>query len=102
MSLLSWNCRGLGNLRTVKALEKVVKNEDPNIVFLMETKSDREWMELVKDRCKMKRGLIVPSNGSKGGLAMLWKEGIKVDVKTFPRIILMLWLKEGGMWAAGI
>ena len=83
MILLSWNCRGLGNLRTVKALEKVVKKEDTNIVFLMETKSNREWMEQVRDRCKMKHGLIAPSNGSKDGLAMLWKEGIKVDVKTF-------------------
>ena len=83
MILLSWNCRGLGNLWTVKALEKVVKKEDPNIVFLMKTKSNREWMEKVKDRCKIKHGLIVPSNGSKDGLAMLWKEGIKVDVKTF-------------------
>ena len=70
MSLLSWNCRGLGNLRTVKALEKVVKKEEPKIVFLMETKSKREWLEKVKDRCKMKHGLIVSSDGSKGGLAL--------------------------------
>ena len=99
MSLLSWNCRGLGNLQTVKALEKVVKKEDPNIVFLMETWSNREWMEQVKDRCKMKYGLIVPSNGSKGGLAMLWKEGIKVDVKTFSQDHIDAWV-EGG-WDVG-
>ena len=71
MSILSWNYREFGNLWTVKALEKVVKKEDPNIVFLMKMKSNREWMEQVKDRCKMKHGLIVPSNGSKGDLAML-------------------------------
>ncbi|XP_050290016.1 uncharacterized protein LOC126728194 [Quercus robur] len=71
MSLLSWNCRGLGNLRTVKALEKVVNKEEPKIVFLMETKSKREWLEKVKDQCKMKHGLIVPSDGSKDA----WIEG---------------------------
>ena len=48
MSLLSWNYRGLGNLWTVKVLEKVVNKEEPKIVFLMETKSKREWLEKVK------------------------------------------------------
>ena len=38
MSLLRWNCRGLGNLRSVNASKEVVEREDPNIVFLMETK----------------------------------------------------------------
>ena len=52
--------------RTVKTLEKVVKKEDPNIVFLMETWSNREWMEQAKDRFKMKYGLIVPSNLKQG------------------------------------
>ena len=83
MSLLSWNCQGFGNLQTVKALEKAVNKEEPNNVFLMEMKSNKEWMEQMKDRYKMKYGLIIPSDGSKGGLAMLWKEGIKVEVKTY-------------------
>ena len=83
MSLLSWNYRGLGNLRIVKTLEKVVNKEDPKIVFLMETKSKREWLEKVKEQCKMKHGLIVPSDGTKGGLAMLWKKGITVRIKTY-------------------
>nr|XP_023927289.1 uncharacterized protein LOC112038687 [Quercus suber] len=83
MSLTSWNCRGLGNLQTVKALEKVVSNEDPIIVFLMETKSNREWMKMVKEKCNMKHGLIVPREGKSGGLALLWKEGTKVEVQTY-------------------
>ena len=95
MSLLSWNCRGLGNLRTVKALKKAVNKEEPNIIFLMETKSNREWMEQVKDQCKMKHGLIVPSDGSKGGLAMLWKEGIKVEVKTYFQEHIDVWVERG-------
>lgn len=49
----------------------------------METKSNREWMEKVKERCKLKHGLIIPSGGSKGGLAMLWKDAITVEVKMY-------------------
>ena len=101
MSLLSWNCRGTGNLRTVKALEKVVNKEEPKIVFLMETKSKREWLEKVKERCKMKHGLIVPSDGSKGGLALLWKEGITVKIKTYSQDHIDAWIEggwDGGCW----
>jgi len=37
MSLLSWNYRELGNLRIVKALQRVVNKEDLVVVFLIET-----------------------------------------------------------------
>lgn len=53
-------------------------------------------MEQVKDRCKMKHGLIIPSDGSKGGLAMLWTEGIKVEVKTYSQEHIDAWVEGGG------
>ena len=90
MTLLCWNCRGLGNLQTVIALEKDVKKEDPTIVFLMETKSNTDWMNNVQERCKLKHGFIVTSNGKSGGLALLWKEDTIVDVKFSLKHILML------------
>lgn len=46
----------------------------------METKSNREWMVKVKEKCNTKHGLIVPNEGKSGGLALFWKEGINVDV----------------------
>ena len=57
--------------------------KDPIIVFLMKTKSNKEWMGMVKDKCNMKHGLIIPSEGKNGDLAMLWKEGITVEVQTY-------------------
>ena len=65
----------------------------------METKSNREWMEKVKERCKLKHGLIVPSDGNKGGLAMLRKEGITMEVKTYSQDHIDAWI-EGG-WDRG-
>ena len=38
MSVVCWNCQGLGNPYIVKALQKLVLEEDPTFVFLMETK----------------------------------------------------------------
>ena len=83
MSLISWNCWGLGNLQSVKALEKVINKEDPIIIFLMETKLNREWMSNIKDKCNMKHSLIVPSEGKSGGLALLWKEGLTMEVQMY-------------------
>ena len=48
MSAISWNCRGLGNPLTVKALQKVVLEKDPTLVFLMETKMDNMEMDGIK------------------------------------------------------
>ena len=47
MSCLSWNCRGLGNPQTVDELVTLVGKKDPNVVFLMETKSNVEAIEKV-------------------------------------------------------
>uniref|UniRef100_A0A803PU22 Reverse transcriptase zinc-binding domain-containing protein n=1 Tax=Cannabis sativa TaxID=3483 RepID=A0A803PU22_CANSA len=38
MKLLSWHCRGLGQARVVNALQGLVIREDPDVLFLMETK----------------------------------------------------------------
>ena len=51
MSILSWNCRGLGNPQTVNASKKVIRLEDPSFVFLMETKLNVDWMRSVRERC---------------------------------------------------
>lgn len=48
MSVISWNCRGLGNPLTANALQKVVLEKDPILVFLMETKLDIIEMDNIK------------------------------------------------------
>ena len=83
MSTLAWNCRGLGNRRTVRALEKVVSSEDPNFIFLMETKLVVTKMDGIKEGLNRSQGLVVLSKGWSGGLALLWKKELKVSVQTF-------------------
>lgn len=73
MSSLSWNYRGLGNRRIVHALEKVVTFEDPIFIFLMETKLVVSEMEGIKEGLKQSQGLVVPTKGWSGGLALLWE-----------------------------
>lgn len=80
MSLISWNYRGLGNPPTVKALQKMVQQKEPILVFLIETKLNKERVEMVKDKCNFKFSWVVPCVGRSGGLALFRKEGIKVAV----------------------
>ena len=82
MSLLSWNCWRLGNHRTVNSLKNVIKVEAPKIVFLMETKSCKGWMEEVCDECGFKNRLIIPSDGFSGDLTLLWKKEVTIHVQT--------------------
>ena len=42
MSCLSWNCRGLENPQTEAILADLVGKKDLKMVFLMETKVDKE------------------------------------------------------------
>lgn len=84
MSLLSWNYRGLRNLRLVNVLEKVIKKEESKMIFLMEKKSDKKsWMDMVKGKCNMRDGLFIPSIGKSGSLALFWKKGITMVVQTY-------------------
>ena len=41
MSCLSWNCHRLGNPQTEDKLVAMVRNKDPKLVFLMETKVEK-------------------------------------------------------------
>ncbi|PNY08539.1 ribonuclease H [Trifolium pratense] len=47
MKFISWNCRGIGNPKTVRAFKKLLANHKPDIFFLMETKlQDTQYLFL--------------------------------------------------------
>ena len=70
----------LRNPRTVNALVKVVKKEDPSLVFLIETKIPKTDLPEIKRKLDHFQGLTVPNVGKSGGLALLWKKDVKVEV----------------------
>lgn len=58
-------------------------SEDPILIFLIETKLFVTEMDGVKESLKRAQGLVVPSAGWSGGLALLWKSSLTVDVQSF-------------------
>jgi hypothetical protein len=83
MSLLSWNCRGLGNLQAVRDLCRLVKDKKPNLVFLMETKLPSHRMEAIKFKIGYASNFVVDNVGRSGGLALIWSEEVRVDIQNF-------------------
>lgn len=88
MKLLSWNCRGLGNPTTVRALNKILQREQPEIIFLMETKLlCNEMRRLNSLNWKYKGCFTVDcelsTRSRRGGLSMLWHESVDLHLISF-------------------
>ncbi|KAI5337578.1 hypothetical protein L3X38_016849 [Prunus dulcis] len=84
MNLRSWNCQGLGNPWTVEALQCLVCNEDPKIVFLCEGRCSGNVMKPVRLKFGFRQCIMVESNEASGGLCLLWTDELVVSLRTSP------------------
>ena len=85
MIALGWNCRGLGNLWSVRVLGELVQWWNSKIVFLSETKIRKKAMENLMEKINFVNGLIVPRRGRGGGLALLGKREIDLEIMGYSR-----------------
>lgn len=82
MRLLAWNCRSLGSSLAVRNLTEAVKEKDPLLVFLVETKAGVGKIKGVQTKLNFTQGIVVPSDGRSEGLALIWKEGTEIGLKS--------------------
>ncbi|KAM1107410.1 hypothetical protein EV1_004132 [Malus domestica] len=83
MSYLSWNCRGLGNLRLVQALQRLISSKDPTIVFVCDTRSNVAQIEKLRKKLNFDRSFTMASRGRSGGLCVLWKDDIDLNLQSY-------------------
>ena len=83
MKLLSWNCQGLGNPRTGRSLHKIVREQAPTVCFLMETRLDKDGFEKLYGDLPFPNRIVVKYPDSGGGLALIWKRDVQLDVFNF-------------------
>lgn len=77
MKIMNWNCRGLGNPRSVQYPRLLTQDKLPNAVFIMKTKLDIDRMERIKRKIGFYGCLAINTLCRSGGLALLWrKEGM--------------------------
>jgi hypothetical protein len=78
MSILSWNCRGLGPSSIVQELCTLVRAKSPSIVFLMETHRSVQRAMKLKWRLGLKNSVGMDSAGQGGGIVLFWHESVEV------------------------
>ena len=83
MSLLCWNCRGLGNQRTENQLADIVWAKDPSVVFLAETWTDETRLIQIHDQLQLKNEFIALRRNKTGGLVIFWKKDFDLNIETF-------------------
>lgn len=83
MSYLSWNCRGLGLPRTIQELKTFLLELKLDVLFLMETKLPAYGMTKLKFGLGYSHCFAVDRRGLSGGLALLWKEHLDLQVQSF-------------------
>ncbi|XP_026410499.1 uncharacterized protein LOC113305701 [Papaver somniferum] len=80
MKIMSWNVQGFGNKRTRYHLRDLVRSNDPDIIFLAETKNkDNKMMNYTKQLNYPYYCYVHPIDLS-GRLFLLWKDGIILDI----------------------
>ncbi|XP_024042189.1 uncharacterized protein LOC127899371 [Citrus sinensis] len=85
MNILSWNVRGIGNPQAFQALRKILQLHGAQLVFLCETKVSTMQMNVIANKLSFENCLAVNVNGRGGGIAMLWKSDIGVQINSYSR-----------------
>lgn len=83
MSVIGWNCQGLGLPCKIQFLKDIIRQEKPVFIFLSETISSRQKMEWVCSQLGYEGLLTVEPNGRSGGLALIWKEARQATLLSF-------------------
>ena len=83
MSILAWNCRGVGNPRTVQDLLALIKAHNPKLVFLSETLQCENRMRNLRWRLGLKNCIAVQSNNRGDGLLLYYDESLDVHLHSF-------------------
>ncbi|KAJ4842907.1 hypothetical protein Tsubulata_023831 [Turnera subulata] len=80
MSIIAWNCRGLGQAATVRALKRLNRRYRPEIVFLSETKQEEDYIEGLRRRLGFTHADYVAPRGQSGGLALWWRGNFLIQI----------------------
>lgn len=73
ISILTWNCRGIGNRFFLRAIKRLCQVHNPDILCLLETRSSSTESAKLPDKLGFANNFRVPSEGFSGGLWLFWK-----------------------------
>lgn len=97
MSCRSWNCRGLGNPRTVRALKNLVRDRNPDVLFLSETISVGSRIEMLRVKLRFDNRFSVDRNGKSSGLVVFWRNLVDCSISGYSQNHIDLVFKENNV-----
>ncbi|CAM8996214.1 unnamed protein product [Rhodiola kirilowii] len=100
MTILIWNCRGLGTPFAIRALRDVIGSSRPMIVALIETKVNKSKCENIRVKTGFQHCFCVPANGKSGGLMVLWNSDIEVSLNSFSFFHIDFTVNSSGIFRA--
>ena len=89
MSVIAWNCQGLGSSLADWTLTEEVRAKEPLLVFLSKTKAEASRIKGIQNKLEYIQGITVPSDERSGGLAMLWRKVWMCVLRAIPTHISM-------------
>ncbi|KAF7147855.1 hypothetical protein RHSIM_Rhsim03G0108700 [Rhododendron simsii] len=78
----------LGRTLTTQALGDLVHKNRPSIVFLMETKNNKVFLETIRHKLGFNFATYFEPVGLSGGLALWWKPEVDIDIETSSKNIV--------------
>lgn len=85
MKIISWNCRGLGNGPAVHSLLKLGRVEDPDILFLCETRLTKKELDRFRWMLGLANMNAWEAEGRSRGVALFWRRGLEVALRSYGR-----------------
>ena len=78
----------------------ILREHKPEIMFFCETKLMGQLMKRRAAELNFQNCFAISSNGKGGGLAMMWKEGIEMEIKSYSKhhIDVVVQNNEGSSW----
>src|SRR4051812_42857403 len=85
MKIIRWNCRGLGNGPVVRSLLEMGRVEEPDILFLCETRLEERELDRFRWMLGLSHMTAWKAVGRSRGVAMFWKKEVDVTLRSFGR-----------------
>jgi len=83
MSVISWNCRGLGNPSAVPDLKYLIRHFNPDLRFLSEILVHKNKIEYLRYVLGFDSCFSIDRNGRGGGLALFWRTTFNCQIVNF-------------------
>lgn len=81
MLVLFWNCQGLAHASTINYLRAMLRQYNPDCLYIVETKISNASGSL--SRLGYPDSLEVLAVGTRGGLIFAWRRGVDFDLVAF-------------------